>query len=175
MVGASPAVVNWFKSYLFGRSQSTRIASALCDPDPIARGVPQGATLSPLLFCIYLDDSFAIQTCCLGSYIDDSKVLLSFPLSDIDSAIRKLEDNPCNVAMWCCDNNLLLINPARPNSFSSEAGGLPFTLTVTFFDKPLKLADFVKDLGVILDPHLTYNDYVLKVVSSCFYKPCQIY
>ena len=174
MVGASPAVVNWFKSYLFGCSQSTRIASTLCDPVPITRGVPQGATLSPLLFCIYFDDSFALQTCCLESNVDDSKVLQSFPMSDIDSATRKLEDNLCN-AMWCCDNNVLLINPARPNSFSFEAGGLPFTVTATFFDKPLRPADFVTDLGVILDPHLTYNDYVLKVVSSCFYKLSQVY
>ena len=31
-----------------------------------------------------------------------------------------------------------------------------------------------KDLGVILDPHLPYNDHVSEVVSSCFSKLCQI-
>ena len=55
-VGASPHVVNWFKSYLTGRSQSVRINSILSDPLPITHGVPQGAILSPLLFCIYLND-----------------------------------------------------------------------------------------------------------------------
>ena len=39
MVGASPAVVNWFKSYLSGRSQCTRRASTLSDPLPITHGV----------------------------------------------------------------------------------------------------------------------------------------
>ena len=55
-VGASPHVVNWFKSYLTGRSQSVRINSILSDPLPITHGVPQGAILSPLLFCIHLND-----------------------------------------------------------------------------------------------------------------------
>ena len=55
-VGASPHVLNWFKSYLTGRSQSLRINSILSDPLPITHGVLQGAILSPLLFCIYLND-----------------------------------------------------------------------------------------------------------------------
>ena len=99
MVGASPAVVNWFKSYLSGRSQCTRRASTLSDPLPITHGVPLGAILSPLLFCIYLNDlPFASQTHCLESYVDDSKVFLSFHLSDIDSAVPKLEDDLRNLA-----------------------------------------------------------------------------
>ena len=46
----------WFKSYLTGRRQYVRIGSAYSDTLPITHGVPQGATLSPLLFCIYLND-----------------------------------------------------------------------------------------------------------------------
>ena len=55
-VGASAAVVNWFKSYLTGRVQRVRIGSTLSDPLLITHGVPQGTILSPLLFCIYLND-----------------------------------------------------------------------------------------------------------------------
>ena len=55
-VGSSAAVVNWFKSYLTGHVQRVRIGSTLSDPLLITHGVPQGAILSPLLFCIYLND-----------------------------------------------------------------------------------------------------------------------
>mgnify|MGYP001799668177 CR=1 FL=1 len=51
-LGASPSTVNWFRSYLSGRSQFVRIASILSDPQPITHGIPQGAIISPLLFCI---------------------------------------------------------------------------------------------------------------------------
>ena len=78
-VGASAAVVNWFKSYLTGRVQRVRIGSTLSDPLLITHGVPQGAILSPLLFCIYLNDlPHASKDCRLESFVDDSKVLLSF-------------------------------------------------------------------------------------------------
>ena len=55
-VGVSPSTVNWFKSYLSGRSQFFQIDSTLSDPLPITHGVPQGTIISPLLFCIYLND-----------------------------------------------------------------------------------------------------------------------
>ena len=51
-LGASPSTVNWCRSYLSGRSQFVRIASILSDPQPITHGIPQGAIISPLLFCI---------------------------------------------------------------------------------------------------------------------------
>ena len=79
-VGASPTTVQWFKSYLSDRLQFTRINSTLSDPLPITHGVPQGSTLSPLLFCIYLNDLPCIpRDSNLESYVDDSKVFLSFP------------------------------------------------------------------------------------------------
>ena len=77
-VGASPATVRWFQSYLTGRTQSVRIDSVLSDPLPITHGVPRGAVLSPLLFSTYLNDLPGVpQFCQLESYVDDSKVLLS--------------------------------------------------------------------------------------------------
>jgi hypothetical protein len=81
-VGASPATVQWFKSYLPDRFQSTRIKPTLSDPLPITHGVPQGATLSPLSFCIYLNDLPSVsRDSNLESYVDDSKVLLSFHIT----------------------------------------------------------------------------------------------
>ena len=109
-VGASPATVQCFKSYLSDRLQSTRINFTLSDP---LHGVPQGATLSPLLFCIYLNDLPSVsRDSNLESYVDDSKVLLSFPLRQIDEAITNLEQDLHRVASWCCENHLL-INPGK--------------------------------------------------------------
>ena len=93
-VGASPAVVQWFRSCFSDRTQSVRIHSVLSDPLPITHGVCQGAILSPLLFCIYLNDlPGAPKFCQLKSYVDDSKVLLSFPVADVIDAKFKLEDD----------------------------------------------------------------------------------
>ncbi len=71
--------VKWFQDYLTGRSQYVRIGSTKSSARPITHGVPQGAILSPLLFCIYINDlPGSIQSCNLDSYVDDSKLYKSF-------------------------------------------------------------------------------------------------
>ena len=111
IVGASPSTVNWFKSYLSSRYHYVRIAHS--DTLPITHGVRQEAILSPLLFCIYLNDlPIARSSCNLESYVDDSKLSLSFPLIKLDAAIEKLEQDLLSVAQWCCENHLLT-NPDK--------------------------------------------------------------
>ena len=67
-------------------------------------------------FVIYLSDlPLAPQGCNLESYVDDSKIFLSFPIKDAESAERVLEEDLGRVAAWCCKNQLL-INPERPSS-----------------------------------------------------------
>ena len=96
-----------------GVSTTLSVNSILSDPLPITHGVPQGAILSPLLFCIYLNDlPCAPQVCGLESYVDDSKVFLSFSLPDVDTAIANLEQDLLRVAAWCCENQLV-INPDK--------------------------------------------------------------
>ena len=98
-VGSSPSTVNWFKSYLSSRYQYVRIWSTHSDALPITHGVPQGAILSTLLFCIYLNDlPLAPSSCNLKSYVDDSKLFLSIPLIELDAAIEKLEQDLVRVA-----------------------------------------------------------------------------
>ena len=73
----------------------------------------RGEILSPLLFCIYLNDlPCAPQVCGLESYVDDSKIFLPFSLPDVDTAIANLEQDLQHVAAWCCENQLL-INPDK--------------------------------------------------------------
>ena len=80
-VGVSLDTLKWFKSYLNGRSQSVRLGSTVSLPLPITHVVPQGAILSHLLFYIYMNDlPIVTQSCELDSYVDDSKLYLSFSI-----------------------------------------------------------------------------------------------
>ena len=154
------------------------MGSTHSDTLPITHGVPQGAILSPLLFCIYLNDlPLAPSSCNLESYVDDSKLYLSFPLIQLDAAIDKLKQDLLSVAQWCCENHLL-INPDKTKLLflgtKQMLNKLPQNLSMSFPGATLKLVASSKDLGVILDPHLTYDHHISKTVSSCFSKLYQV-
>ena len=119
-VGASTATASWFKSYLAGRTQTVRIGSTLSSPLPITHGVPQGAILSPLLCCIYLRDlPMTPQTCCLESYVDDTKVFLSFSINELGTATTKLEQTSKESPIGAVKNTYWS-TLTRPNSWWSE-------------------------------------------------------
>ncbi len=47
-------------------------------------------------------------------------------------------------------------------------------MSLSFLGKDIIPVFSAKDLGVILDSHLTYNDHIKNLVSSCTSKLCQI-
>ena len=176
-VGASPDTVNWFCSYLSRRSQYVHIGSAVSSLLPITHGVPHGAILSPL-FSIYVNDlPQALQTSNLDSFLDDSKVLLSFLIKDLDQATIHLEEDLARVANWCSTNQLLP-NPSKTKFIligtRQLLQRLPKEMLLTFLGEVIKPVTSASDLGVTLDNHLTFDSHITKVVSSCMSKLCQI-
>ena len=103
----------WFESYLTDRMQSTRLGTSRSEELIVTHGVPQGSILGPLLFSLYMNDlSSVVKFSSVKSYVDDTKVYLSFSSKDIDSCLTKVTEDLRLIAAWCCTNKLL-INPSK--------------------------------------------------------------
>ena len=90
-----------------------RIQNSLSDSLTIKHGVPQGSILGPLLFNIYINDLPSVcQNCNIKSYVDDSKLYVSFSNKDVNGGLDKLRQDLSRVASWCCENRFL-INPGK--------------------------------------------------------------
>ena len=90
-----------------------RIGSALSDPLHLTTGVAQGSILGPILFTLYVNDLLSVpKKCETMGYVDDTKLLLALPPSDLNVAISDLNSDLQAVAKWCSANSLL-INPDK--------------------------------------------------------------
>ena len=176
-LGFSQSALDWFLSYLSDRQQCVRIGDAVSEVLPLVFGVPQGSILGPVLFTIYVDDLFSVPKRCLSaSYDDDCKLYLSFPPAELTTSIPALIEDLVRISQWCCKNSLL-INPDKTKILTVGVPQLLQKLSsfnITLFDKELTPVPVVKDLGVLLDTCLSYNEHITKTASNCFLKLKQI-
>ena len=110
MLNVSDEAICWFKSYLTDREQAVRIGSKMSE---ITHDVPQGSILGPILFNVYINDlPMAPEAGSLKSFVDDSKLFLSFPINEANSVVNELNKDLQRVVAWCSLNSLL-INPDK--------------------------------------------------------------
>ena len=176
-VGVSNMTLLWFRSYLSNRKQVVKIHTTKSELLPVVSGVPQGSILGPLLFSIYVNDMPSVpEKCKSNSYVDDTKLSVFFHLQNKQGAIDDMNEDLLKVRNWCF-NNLLLLNPKKTKLmvFGSRhklADLNEFSLSL--LGKNIFPSETVKDLGVTLDPLLSYDEHITKTISSCMSRLGQI-
>ena len=88
----------WFSSYLSSRSQFVQCGSSKSDEAIVQLGVPQGSTLGPLLFIMYIDDMHRCTDLNLVLYADDTTAFASN--SDIHELVRHINSELENIRIW---------------------------------------------------------------------------
>lgn len=178
--GFSPAVVEWFSSYLNGRSQIVKINNVNggkleSTPRELIRGVPQGSILAPTLYIINTADiSRKIKFCNYHLYADDIQLYLSFNPSETQNAISKLNADLNNIAGWSKANTLVL-NPSKskyiilgsPRQIECINSKNP---TLNIMGEPIGRVSEARNLGVHFDSSLHFESHILEIARNCFYR-----
>ena len=76
------------------RQQYLRVGSEMSEMRKSTQGVLQVSILGAALFNVFINDLPGIPDyCSLESYVDDSKLHLTFPVKDIDTATRQITED----------------------------------------------------------------------------------
>ena len=168
--GFSGSALRWFRSYLFDRSQKVVIGSTESKPQNVTSGVPQGSVLGPLLFILYfapLQDVIKSHGLDCMMYADDSQLYITMNPSCRQRALYNLEQCISDINSFCITNKLTC-NPSKTEvvHFSSRFSRSASTADITFENHTVASANEARNLGVILDRHLTMTTHINSVCRS---------
>ena len=155
-------LLSWLKSYLTGRTLNVKIDDVLSEPFPATSGIAQGSHLGPLIFLLYFNDVNNSLECPRLAFADDLKLFSK--ISDSADA-SSLQEQLNNFSSWC-DTNCMTLNPSKCTVITFTRKKQPLHFDYTLNGMPLQRADYVKDLGVLLDTKLTFKQHVSFIVAK---------
>ena len=105
--GMGDNLLKLLRNYLTNRQQRTKLFNTISDLNHISVGVPQGSTIGPIMFLIYINDlpSVLEHSSCI-MYADDT--VLYCGNEQVRNVRKLLQADLCKVQDWCTRNRLTL-------------------------------------------------------------------
>ena len=170
-IGITGSALQLLKSYFSDRSQRVLIDDVMSGAANIVCGVPQGSVLCPLKLCLYLLPLGAIlkhHGIGYHIYADDTQLYISFKCNNPLASLPKLNNRISDIRVWMIKNKLR-INDSKTEFIvfrSPQAKQDLSSLSVYVGDSIIQQSSKVRDLGVIFDQFLNFDDYVSSVCRS---------
>ena len=148
-------------SYLSGRKQYVSINGYNSVVKDVTCGVPQGSTLGPLLFLLYINDfSLCLSKTSSGHFADDTFIIYNSMKPKTIETVMNTELK--QVIKWLRLNKLSL-NAGKTELiyFHSVRHPLKYdTISINFNGVKLNPVDHVKYLGMHIDKFLNWNYHI---------------
>ena len=160
----------WFESYLTNRKQYVALGDTKSSYQTMVCGVPQGSSLGPLLFLIYINDlPNSSEVLSFKIFADDTNLFAS--AKDLKSLELLMNSELKKVKEWC-DINKLSINLKKTNFMiikPQRKKNMNISINITNRDgscHSLEQKDHIKYLGVMIDSSLSWKYHISYVCAK---------
>ena len=162
--GIRGSLLNWLNTYLRSRTQYVKIQDETSLPFAVNSGVPQGSHLGPLLFVLVMNKlpSF-IDKAIVLIYADDVKLFL--PVKTIKDCYA-LQQDLINFGRFCAECGLK-VNASKCSVMTFTRRTTPIDFEYRYQDIVLSRVTSMRDLGVIYDQTLSFNNHINQLTKEC--------
>ena len=148
--------VPFIADFLSNRQQFVSLHSTKSEKLPITCGVPQGSTLSPLLFLLYINDVVNVSSHLkFILFADDTSAFIRG--KDLNQTTATLNCELSKLHAWLCRNKLSLnIQKTHYMAFNCRNNGPPLCID----SHPIDLVSDTMFLGVKIDSNLVWDKHI---------------
>ena len=163
-IGFNGNLLQWLNSYLSNRYQRVLVNGVASDWVKVTSGVPQGSILGPVLFLIFINDLPEMLNYCKPLlFADDAKIFASKIQSFNDCT--RIQDDLNALSDWCITNKLDL-NVLKCKVMCITRSRSPIYFKYCIKGEPIERVSEMKDLGVVIENTLSWNNHVNKIIAK---------
>lgn len=161
-IGLPDWLTRWLGSYLKQRTAYVKVGTARSPLYAISSGVPQGSHLGPLIFVLFINDLTTLLKSDNLFYADDLKLYRSI----LDPSDCDILQTDINTLLWWCARNGMKVNQKKCKVITFHRTRSPTLNEYVMENVALERVQSIKDLGVVLDRKLNFNDHVSATVAK---------
>ena len=155
-------LLNWFDSFLSGRSQQVVVEGTKSETCTVTSGVPQGSVLGPILFLIYINDITINVHSEIRLFADD--ILLYRTINSSNDHI--VMQNDLNTLTKWANDWKMLFNTSKCNIIQFTTSHNKSKFTYTMNNTPLTTVEEHDYLGIRLHHHMSWKPHIDRICNK---------
>lgn len=163
---------NIFKTLLEERTQFVSVNDSNSDVKENLMGVPQGSSVSNILFSIMINDlPIEIQNCNVAMFADDTSLMIKGKVENVNRLVEMINSDLARLQMWLEVNKLELNVDKTEYMICGKDSQIERckNIELVICGEPLRQVNKLKILGVIIDNKLDFTDHTNKVSQKMYY------